>query len=153
MVWFQEIEIQNNIQLLKEILSRVICSECLCNFTSINLEDSQLTCSDDGMTVIFTTTVAYSSDSGDITATDMINTLQSWAAMNGAVKLTGVAASVSQIYISSCEISTNTTSFNISTSYYSLSTSSSFNAVAAGTFTGGLIAGIILAISVIIVYW
>ena len=117
------------------------------------MEDSQLTCSDDGMTVIFTTTVAYSSDSGDITATDMINTLQSWAAMNGAVKLTGVAASVSQIYISSCEISTNTTSFNISTSYYSLSTSSSFNAVAAGTFTGGLIAGIILAISVIIVYW
>ena len=36
------------------------------------------------MRATFTTTVAYSSNSGDMTATDMINTLKNWADINGA---------------------------------------------------------------------
>ena len=78
---FQETELQNNTQSLEESLSGVVRDQCSCNFTSVNLEDSQLTCSDGGMKATSTTTVAYSSNSGDVTATDMINTLKNWAAI------------------------------------------------------------------------
>ena len=47
------------------------------------------------------TTVAYSSSSGDVTATDMINTLQNWADINGAdalIQISGTTATVSQVF-------------------------------------------------------
>ena len=109
--------------------------QCSCNFTSVNLEDSQLTCSDDGTRATFTTTVAYSSNSGDVTATDMITTLKNWADINGAgalIQISGTTATVSQVCTPSCD--------------------SGSGGVIAGAFFGGLIAGTILvAIPVIIV--
>ena len=80
--------------------------QCSCNFTSVNLEDSQLTCSDDGMRATFTTTVTYSSNSGDVTATDMINTLKNWADINGAdalIQIGGATATVRQVCTPSCD--------------------------------------------------
>ena len=125
---FQELELQNNTQSLEESLSGVVRDQCSCNFTSVNLEDSQLTCSDDGMRATFTTTVAYSSNSGDVTATDMITTLKNWADINGAdalIQISGTTATVSQVCTPSCESSTDASGL-------------------AGAFIGGLIAGIIL---------
>ena len=84
------------------------------------------------MRAIFTTTVAYSSNSGDVTATDMINILQSWATINGAgavVLIGGTTATVSQVCSPSCDGPTDT---------------SSLEGVTAGPLIGGLIAGIIL---------
>ena len=84
----------------------MVHDQCSCSFTSVNLEDSQLTCSDDGMRATFTTTVAYSSNSGDMTATDMITTLKNWADVNGAVSLIqigGATATVSQVCTPSCD--------------------------------------------------
>ena len=133
---FQESELQNNTQSLEESLSGVVRDQCSCNFTSVNLEDSKLTCSDDGMRVIFTTTVAYSSNSGDMTATDMITTLKNWAEINGAgaiVQIGGTTATVRQVCTPSCD-------------------GSGSGGAIAGAFFGGLIAGTILvAIPVIIV--
>ena len=135
---FQETELQNNTQSLEESLSGVVRDQCSCNFTSVNLEDSQLTCSDDGMKATFSTTVAYSSNSGDVTATDMITTLKSWAAINGAgaiVQIGGTTATVRQVCTPLCDGSIDASS----------------SGGLAGTFIGGLIAGIILlAIPVII---
>ena len=112
---------------------------CSCNFTSTNLEDSQLTCSDDGIGVILITTVAYSSD---ITASDMINALKSWAAINGDASLGigGVTATVSQVCSPSCETP-------------SPPHDSNSGVVAAGSFIGGLILGMILLAIPVIVVW
>ena len=135
----QESELHNNTQSLKESLSAVVHDQCSCNFTSTNLEDSQLTCSDDGIGVILTTTVVYSSDSGDITASDMINALKSWAAINSDASLGigGVTATVSQVCSPSCETPSPSNS----------------GVVAAGSFIGGFILGMILLAVPVIIVW
>ena len=91
---FQELELESNTQSLEESLSGVVHDQCSCNFTLVNLEDSQLTCSDNGMRVIFTTTVVYSSNSGDVTGTDMISVLKCWAAVNGVDALVHINGTV-----------------------------------------------------------
>ena len=95
-----------------------------------------MTCSDDGSMAIFTTTVVYSSISGDITASDMINSLKSWAAINGvgaSVEFGANTATVRQVCSPTCE--------------------SNSGAVAAGPFIGGLIGGIILVAILVVVVW
>ena len=82
--------------------------------------------------------MAYSSNSGDVTATDMITTLRSWADINGAdalIQIGGVTATVSQVCTPSCDGSTNASS----------------SGGLAGAFIGGLIAGIILLAILVIV--
>ena len=106
------------------------------------MEDSQLTCSeDDGSSATFTTTVVYSSDSGDVTATDMINTIQNWAANNGAeasIEFSGVTATVSQVCSPSCDSPTSPTSIG---------------GVVAGTLIGGFFGGIILLGIPVAIVW
>jgi len=139
-----ELEVHNNTQSLGESISGVVHDQCSCNFTSANLEDPQLTCSDDGNVVIFTTTVVYSSDSGEITASDMIDVVKSWAAINGAsLEIGGDTATVRQVCSPSCESSSPSPE----------STSHELGAVAAGTFIGGLIVGMILLAVPVIVVW
>ena len=140
----QELEVHNNTQSLRESISGVVHDQCSCNFTSANLEDPQLTCSDDGNMIIFTTTVVYSSDTGDITASDMIGVVISWAAINGvgtSLEIGGNTATVSQVCSPSCE------------SLSSPSTESNVGAVAAGTFIGGFIVGIIFVATPVIIVW
>jgi len=50
--------------------------------------------------------VVYSSDTGDITASDMIDVVKSWAAINGvgtSLEIGGDMATVSQVCSPSCE--------------------------------------------------
>ena len=85
--------------------------------------------------------LAYSSNSGDVTATDMITTFQNWATQNGAgatVQSGGATATVSQVCTPSCESSTDT---------------SSSGGVTAGAFIGGLIAWIILLAIPVTIAW
>ena len=81
--------------------------------------------------------MAYSSNSGDMTATDMITTLKNWAEINGAgamIQIGGTTATVRQVCTPSC------------------ASSSSSGGSIAGAFFGGLIAGTILVtIPVIII--
>ena len=116
------------------------------NFTSTDLEYPQLTCSDDGDMIIFTTTVVYSSDAGDTTASDMIDAVKSWAAINGvgaSLEIGGDTATVRQVCSPSCESSIHSPE----------SPSHELGAVAAGTFIGGLIVGMILLAIPVIVVW
>ena len=133
-IW--ETEVQNNTQSLEESLSGVVCDQCSCNFTSVNLDNSQLTCSDDGTRATFTTTVSYSSNSDDATATDMITTLKNWADVCGAgalIQIGGTIAAVCQVCTPSCD-------------------GSGSRGAIAEAFFGDLIAGTILvAIPVIVV--
>ena len=59
---------------------------CFCNFTSSDLEESEMTCSaDDNSTMIFTTTVVYSTESGNMTASTLIQMFQERAASTSTV--------------------------------------------------------------------
>ena len=59
---------------------------CSCNFTSSNLEESEAICStNDNSTMIFTTTVVYSTESGDMTASTLIRMFQDRAASTSTV--------------------------------------------------------------------
>ena len=76
--------------------------------------------------------MAYSGNSGDVTATDMITTLKNWADINGGnalIQIGGTTVTVSQVCTPSCEGPNST---------------SSSGGVTAGAFIGGLIAAIIL---------
>ena len=59
---------------------------CSCNFTSSDLEESEATCStNDNTTMTFTTTVVYSTESGDMTASTLIQMFQDRAASTSTV--------------------------------------------------------------------
>jgi len=96
--------------------------------------------------IIFTTTVVYSSDTSDITASDMIDAVKSWASINGdgaSHEIGGDMATVSQVCSPSCESSSPSPE----------SPSHELGAVADGTFIGGLIVGMILLAIPVIVVW
>ena len=67
-------------------IANTIHEMCSCNFTSSDLEESEVTCSaDDNSTMIFTTTVVYSTESGDMTASTLIHMFQDRAASTSTV--------------------------------------------------------------------
>ena len=53
------------------------------------------------MSAIFTTTVAYSSNSSDMTGTDIITTLKNWADINGAGALIQIGGTILQLSVKS----------------------------------------------------
>ena len=78
---------QNNTKLtLKTSIADAIQEMCSCNFTSSDLEESEMTCSaDDNTTMTFTTTVVYSTESGNMTASTLISMFQDRAASTSTV--------------------------------------------------------------------
>ena len=59
---------------------------CFCNFTLSDLEESEATCStNDNTTMTFTTTVLYSTESGNMTALTLIHMFQERAASTSTV--------------------------------------------------------------------
>ena len=72
--------------MLRASIANTIHEMCSCNFTSSDLEESEVTCStDDNTTMIFTTTVVYSTESGDMTASTLIRMFQERAASTSTV--------------------------------------------------------------------
>ena len=72
--------------MLKTRITDAIQEVCSCNFTSSDLEESEVTCSaDDNTTMTFTTTVVYSTESGDMTASTLIRMFQDRAASTSTV--------------------------------------------------------------------
>ena len=79
--------------------------------------------------------MVYSSNSGDVTGTDMISVLKCWAAVNGVdalVHINGTVATVSQVCSSSCKGPSSST---------------------AGPFIGGLVTGIVLVAIPVAIVW
>ena len=65
---------------LEESLAAVIKEQCSCDFTTSDLTGSYLVCSRSGDDVTFMTTVVYSSTTGDMTATTLVEMVENWAA-------------------------------------------------------------------------
>ena len=87
--------------LLEESLSFVIQQQCACDFDTSHFTDSEFKCTNGGKQIAFTTSIVYSSPSGAITASDIVEMMQSWAEKNGTSLAigneTGSSAPVSQI--------------------------------------------------------
>ena len=76
--------------MLKTGITNTIREMCSCNFTSSDLEESEVTCSsDDNTTMTFTTTVVYSTESGNMTASTLIQMFQERAASTSTVIAVG----------------------------------------------------------------
>ena len=90
--------------MLKTGIADVIQEVCSCNFTSSDLEESEVTCSAyDNTTMTFTTTVVYSTESGDMTASTLIHMFQDRAASTSTVISVGSqTATIATVCSPSC---------------------------------------------------
>ena len=128
--------------LLEESLSFVIQQQCACDFDTSHFTDSELKCTNGGQQIAFTTSIVYSSPSGAITASDVVEMMQSWAEKDGASLAigneTGSSAPVTQLCSPSCGSSDET---------------DSTAGVIAGVFFGGLLTGAVLLAIFMIIIW
>ena len=126
---------------------------CSCSIAPAALQELTLTCSASGSSVIVTANLSYSDASGEVTASDLIDTLQTWLLTN-----TQPALSVSgqEFYLSrACaedsrgEVIFNTCFDELTPICNCNGTDtppiSYSNKALAGSFIGGLCAGLILA--------
>ena len=90
--------------MLKTGIVNTIQEMCSCNFTHSDLEESEATCSaDDNTTMTFTTTVVYSTESGNMTASTLIQMFQDRAASTSTVISVGSqTATIVSVCSSSC---------------------------------------------------
>ena len=147
--------------MLKTGITNTIREMCSCNFTFSDLEESEVTCSsDDNTTMTFTTTVVYSTESGNMTASTLIRMFQDRAASTSTVisvgSQTATIVSVCSPYCIPDPQSSPTSTSPSPTSTPELQEVmeplTSNAATLTGAFIGGLVTGmIILIITAIIV--
>ena len=125
--------------MLKTGVADAILESCSCNFTSSDLELSEATCSGDGNTLTLTTTIAYASESGNQTASTLIQMFQ------GRVASTNTVISIGSQNVTV----TNVCSPTCIPEPEEGEPTSSAAAVGVGTYLGGLLTGIILTIAVV----
>ena len=131
---------------------------CSCSIAPAALQDLTLSCSASGSSVIVTANLSYSDASGEVTASDLIDTLQTWLLTH-----TQPALSVSgqEFYLSrACaeesggEVVFNTCFDELTPPIYNCNGTDtppisidniSYSRALAGSFFGGLCAGLILA--------
>ena len=128
--------------LLEESLSFVIQQHCVCDFDTSHFTDSELKCTNGGQQIVFTTSIVYSSPSGAITASNIVEMMQSWAEKDGASLAigneTGSSAPVNQLCSPSCGSSDET---------------NSVAGVIAGAVFGSLFSVILLVTIIVIIIW
>ena len=140
--------------MLKTRITDAIQEVCSCNFTSSDLEESEVTCSaDDNTTMTFTTTVVYSTESGDMTASTLIHMFQDRAASTSTVISVGSqTATIVSVCSPTCTPGTQPSPMSIPKLQEVMEPLTSNAATLVGTFLGGLATGmIILIITAVIV--
>ena len=120
----------------------VIQDVCSCTIAPAALQDLTLSCSANGSSVIVTANLSYSDASGEVTASDLIDTLQTWLLTDTqpALSVSGQTLSLSR----ACTLEYNEDAFNACFNELAPPVSNSDGAVA-GSFIGGLCAGLVLA--------
>ena len=127
--------------MLKTGVADAILESCSCNFTSSDLEISDTTCSGDGNTLTLTTTIAYSSESGNQTASTLIQMFQDRvASTNTVISVGSQNATITNVCSPTCTYTPEPEEGE---------PTSSAAAVGVGTYLGGLLSGIILTIAVV----
>ena len=122
--------------MVKAQVANLIKELCSCDFTSSDLEESEATCSADGNSLTFTTAITYSTDSGNLTASTLIQMFQNKVTSTGAVILIG---NQNAAVISVC-------SPICTPEAQSREPTSDVAAVGVGAYLGGLLTGVIILI-------
>ena len=130
--------------MLKAGFADAVLESCSCNFTSSDLELSETTCSGDGNTLTLTTTIVYSSESGNQTASTLIQVFQDRVASTTVVLSVGNQnVTVTSICSPACtpgepqdrELTSNEA------------------AIGVGAYMGGLLTGIIILTTAAVTIW
>ena len=146
---------QNDIQqmLITEIAD-AIQEMCSCNFTSSDLEESEATCSaDDNTTMTFTTTVVYSTESGNMTASTLIQMFQDRAASTSTVISVGSQTATIVSVCCTPELQPSPTSTPTPELQEVMETPTSNTAALVGAYLGGLVTGMIVLIITAVIVW
>ena len=137
--------------MLKTGITNTIREMCSCNFTSSDMEESEVSCSaGDNTTLTFTTTVVYLTESGDMTASASASTMISVGSQTATI------VSVCSPYCipdpQSSPMSTSPSPTSTPELQEVMEPLTSNAATLTGAFIGGLVTGmIILIITAIIV--
>ena len=115
---------------------------CSCSIAPAALQDLTLSCSASGSSVIVTANLSYSDASGEVTASDLIDTLQTWLLTDTqpALSVSGQTLPLNR----ACTLEYNEDSFNVCLNELTPPVSNSDGAVV-GSFIGGWCAGLVLA--------
>ena len=117
--------------MLKTGVADAILESCSCNFTSSDLELFETTCSGDGNTLTLTTTIVYSSESGNQIASTLIQMFQDRiASSNVALSVGNRNVTVTNVCSPACTPKPQPASDGVA------------NGV--GAYLGGLLTGIII---------
>ena len=88
--------------MLKAEITNALQEMCSCGISPYDLEDSEATCSADTTnTLIFTTTIVYSTESGNLTASMLIQMFQD-NAMGTLVSIGNQTATVTRVCNATC---------------------------------------------------
>ena len=136
----------------------VIQGVCSCSIAPAALQDLTLSCSTSGSSVIVTANLSYSDASGEVTASDLIDTLQTWllTVTQPALSVSGqefylsracAEESRGEVVFNTCfdELTPPICNRNGTDTPISIDNISYSNKALAGSFIGGLCAGLILA--------
>ena len=140
--------------MLKTGIVNTIQEMCSCNFTHSDLEESEATCSaDDNTTMTFTTTVVYSTESGYMTASTLIQMFQDRAASTSTVISVGSqTATIVSVCTPFCTPETIPSPTATPEPHEVMEPPTSNAAALVGAYLGGLVSGmIILIIAAVIV--
>jgi len=129
--------------MLKTEVADAILELCSCNFTSSDVELSDATCSGDGNILTLTTSIVYSSDCGNTTASTLIRMFQ------GRVASTTVVLSVGNQNVTV----TSVCSPACIPEPKDGEPASDGAAIIVGAFLGGLLTGIIILTIAAITVW
>jgi len=134
--------------MLKTSIVNTMQKMCSCNFTHSDLEESEVTCSaDDNTTMTFTTTVVYSTESGDMTASTLIRMFQDRAVSTSTVISVGSqTATIVSVCNPSCTPETQPSPTSTPELQEVREPPASNAATLVGTFLGGLATGMIILI-------
>ena len=142
-------------QTLKTSIANTIQEMCSCNFTSSDLEEFEMTCStNDNTTMTFTTTVVYSTESGDMTASTLIRMFQDRAASTSTVISVGSqTATIVSVCSPSCTAEPQPSPTSTPKLQVEEERPTSDVATLVGAYLGGLVTGMIILIIAAVTVW
>ena len=128
---------------------------CFCNFTLSDLEESEATCStNDNTTMTFTTTVVYSTESGNMTASTLIRMFQDRAASTSTVISVGSqTATIVSVCSPSCTTEPQPSPTSTPGPQETKEPPTLSTVALVGAYLGGLATGIIILIITAVIVW
>jgi len=131
--------------MLKTEVADAILESCSCNFTSSDVELSDATCSGDGNILTLTTSIVYSSESGNQTASTLIRMFQDRVASTNVVLSVGNQnVTVTSVCSPTCTPEPHVQDGE---------PTSDAAAIGVGAYLGGLLTGIIIISVAAVTIW